>query len=144
MATYCVIHTAAKCPQMVGVTHTRGSNETSSVRRCVQCGGRGLGAGKRAQWREEGKLRQQISQTPLGRIPRPVGGKHCDAWRGWTTLEFHNDARQQQPGSVANGNEVCLDQWTMSLSWDDKWAWKRPDLYILFVSYKRLNGNCCS
>ena len=37
------------------------------------------------------KLRQQISQTPPGRNSRPMGEKHCGAWRGSTTLESHND-----------------------------------------------------
>jgi hypothetical protein len=39
-------------------------------------------------------------------------------------------------------NQVHIAMVDISLSWDEKWTWKHPDFYFLFVSYERFDGKC--
>ena len=101
---------------------------------------------------------------------RPLVAQKCERL-GWCEIEYlvgvvrttkirHARTNRKQLGTFINrgiGHRLSRKQvhrfWPQcpdstvsyrSLSWDDKWTWKHPDFYTFFVSYRRLNGNCCS
>jgi hypothetical protein len=107
---HCVNHTAAKCPQMVGVTR----NAAMSAGVCNAMGGTSGKVRPMARGEWGATLRQQqIPQTPPGSGTLRLQ----DPWKKNIVMLGADRPPLSsiiwlQPDHAADDNEVCLDQWT--------------------------------